>query len=91
MQKTLTKTKTTKVADLKFLRLPIDDLTKTILDEVKNDNPYFTDLDSVRWIIGKFYKNNSRKKMLTWLSQNVGSKDLPKMSEAEIFSQIQDI
>jgi hypothetical protein len=91
MQKTLTKSKTTKVADLKFLRLPIDDLTKTILDEVKNDNPYFTDLDSVRWIIGKFYKNNSRKKMLSWLSQNVKSQNLPKMTEDEIFLQIQDI
>jgi hypothetical protein len=89
MQKTLTKSK--KVKDLKFLRLPIDNLTKTILDEVKNDNPYFTDLDSVRWIIGKFYKNNSRQKMLSWLSQNVDSKNLPKMTEDEILSQIQNI
>jgi hypothetical protein len=89
MQKTLTRSK--KVKDLKFLRLPIDDLTKTILDEVKNDNPYFTDLDSVRWIIGKFYKNNSRQKMLSWLSKNVDSKNLPKMTEEEILSQIQDI
>jgi hypothetical protein len=88
MHKTLSKTK---VADLKFLRLPIDDLTKTILDEVKNDNPYFTDLDSVRWIIGKFYKSNSRQKLLNWLDQNVGSQNLPRMTEDEIFSQIKDI
>jgi uncharacterized membrane protein YgaE (UPF0421/DUF939 family) len=89
MQKT--QTKSTKVADLKFLRLPIDDLTKTILEEVKNDNPYFTDLDSIRWIMGKFYKNNSRKKLLAWMDQNVGSKNLPKMTEDEILLQIQDI
>jgi hypothetical protein len=89
MQKTLTKA--SKIADLKFLRLPIDDLTKTILNEVKSDNPYFSDLDSIRWIMGKFYKNNSRKKLLNWLDQNVGSKQLPKMTEDEIFAQIQDI
>ncbi len=86
-----TQTKTSKVSDLKFLRLPIDDLTANILNDVKNDNPYFTDLDSVRWILGKFYKNNSRQKLLSWLNKNVDSTELPIMSEDEIFSQIKDI
>jgi hypothetical protein len=94
MQKTKIQTKNetkTKVADLKFIRLPLDNLTKTILEDVKNENPYFTDLDSIRWIIGRFYKDNSRQKLLNWLDQNVKSKTLPKMTEEEILSQIQDI
>jgi hypothetical protein len=61
MQNTKPKTTKTKVADLKFLRLPIDDLTKSILDDLKNQNPYFSDLDCIRWILGKYYNEFVKK------------------------------
>jgi hypothetical protein len=89
--KTIENSTKTKVADLKFLRLPIDDLTKTILDDLKNQNPYFSDLDCVRYILGIFYKQNSRQKLLRWLDTNVATKNLPKMTEDEILKEIQDI
>jgi len=97
MQKTTQKTKsnTSKVRakpnkTQKFLRLPIDAKTDLLISDIISENPFFTPLDAIRFILGKHIKHNNRNKMLNWLKENVENKNLPKMSEDEIFTIVEN-
>ena len=98
MQKTIqsnTKDKTLKTAvkpssTQKFLRLPIDAKTDLLISDIINENPFFTPLDAIRYILGKHIRQNNRKRMLGWLKENVEDKNLPKMSEDEIFAIVEN-
>ena len=73
----------------KFLRLPIDSKTQLLIEDIIAENPFFTPLDAIRYILGKHIRQNNRKKMLDWLKQNVDGKNLPNMSEDEIFAIVE--
>ncbi len=85
MSKITSKTKTGK----KYLRLPIDDKTQQLIDEIISENPFFTPLDAIRFILGKHIQKSNKQKMLAWLKKNVKDKNLPAMSEDEIFEIIE--
>lgn len=59
--KTLEKAKTTKKMSkpVKYLRLPVDLKTQMYIDRVKRQNPYFSDVDVVFYMMGKYIVNNS--------------------------------
>jgi hypothetical protein len=88
---TKVRSKTKVKPSIKFLRLPMDTLTIKILGEIQAENPYFSELDALRYIIGKQIKNSNQNKLLTWLKTNVGSKQFPILSEDEIFAMSKGI
>ena len=46
-----------------YVQLPIDDATRELIDSVKFENPLFSDLDCVRYILGQKIFENEKKKM----------------------------
>jgi hypothetical protein len=73
----------------KFIRLPIDEITTGLLADVKARNPYFNDLDALRWILGKLAYQKNREKLINWIDSNVLQKpDLMRedLSEDEIYA-----
>jgi hypothetical protein len=59
--KTLEKAKTAKKMSkpVKYLRLPVDLKTQMYIDRVKKQNPYFSDVDVVFYMMGKYIVNNN--------------------------------
>jgi hypothetical protein len=59
--KTLEKAKTAKKMSkpVKYLRLPVDLKTQMYIDRVKRQNPYFSDVDVVFYMMGKYIVNNN--------------------------------
>ena len=85
--------KTAQVPKVKFLRLPMDEMTVNFLNSIQLENPYFSQLDALRYAIGKLIKNqnSNRTNLLEWLDKNVGAKAFPTMTEDEIFTISQNI
>ena len=84
--------KTTKSTQ-RYIRLPIDENTNQLLTLVQQDNPFFSDLDSVRYILGKFAKQNNinmnKLKLVKYLDKvKLKHVDTPVMSEVEIFNEL---
>lgn len=42
---------------VKFLRLPIDEMTVDFSSSIQLENPYFSQLDALRFALGKLIKN----------------------------------
>jgi hypothetical protein len=43
---------------VKYLRLPIDTKTQNLIDQVKLENPFFSDVDAVFYMAGKYAVTN---------------------------------
>ncbi|MBC7406528.1 MAG: hypothetical protein H7230_03610 [Candidatus Parcubacteria bacterium] len=51
--------KAVQIPKVKFLRLPMDEMTVNFLNIIQLENPYFSQLDALRYAIGKLIKNQS--------------------------------
>ena len=70
----------------KFLRLPVDEKTDRLIQDIIAENPFFTSLDAVRFVLGKFINQSSKRKSLAYFSKLKEIHiDTPKLSEDEIF------
>jgi hypothetical protein len=74
----------------KFLRLPVDEKTDKLIQDIIDENPFFTPLDAIRFILGKHIRQSSRQKMRQWLKINVGDKNLTEMDENQIFKFLEE-
>ena len=79
----------------KYIRIPVDDSTIYLLEEIKRENPFFSDVDSVRYILGKFAVQNNlqanrQKLMMSFEELKAMHKDTPKHTEEEIFQILRD-
>ena len=72
----------------RFLRLPLDEITTKFLDEIKAENPYFNELDALRFVIGKQIKLKSRTKMTNFLNSLPPAKH--NLSEDEIYKLVDE-
>lgn len=82
-------TKKTKIQ--KFLRLPIDEKTDRLIQDIIVENPFFTPLDAIRFILGKYIKQGSRQKALKYFAElKKIHKDTPNLSEDEIFKILEE-
>jgi hypothetical protein len=81
----------------KFIRVPIDEKTDALINEILRENPLFSQLDAIRYIIGKqiiFESQSKRYKarvdFVNWLrsldDQRVGE----ILSEDEQFQLLKD-
>jgi len=52
MSQTITKSR--------YIWLPVDAQTKQIIDTVRANNPYFSDLDAIKYIVGKYIVTQQR-------------------------------
>jgi len=79
----------------KYIRLPLDENISKLIALVQSENPFFTELDVIRYILGRYVTQNQnshyRDKFLNWLDTNVGQKQLPKMSEEQIFQTLNSV
>jgi|GEM_PF-4409089 len=70
----------------KFLRLPVDEKTDRLIQDIIAENPFFTPLDAVRFILGKYIKQSNQRKSLVYFSKlKELHSDTPKLSEDQIF------
>lgn len=51
--------KAVQIPKVKFLRLPMDEMTVNFLNIIQLENPYFSQLDALRYAIGKLIKNQN--------------------------------
>lgn len=81
------KTKSVKKPKIqKFLRLPVDEKTDRLIQDIIAENPFFTPLDAIRFILGKFIKQGNQRKSLVYFSKlKELHSDTPKLSEDQIF------
>jgi hypothetical protein len=89
LTKTIVKTGVKTKLVPKFIRLPIDEITTGLLSGVKARNPYFNDLDALRWILGKLAYQKNREKLSNWIDTNVLQKSELQgldMTEDEIYA-----
>lgn len=80
---------------VKYIRIPVDENTIFLLEEIKRENPFFSDVDSVRYILGKFaiqnnIQANRQKLMMNFEELKALHKNTPKYSEDEIFQILRD-
>ncbi len=45
----------------KFIRLPLDDLMMSIIQPIMDENPFFSELDAIRFLIGRQIKETHLK------------------------------
>ena len=82
-------------ANVKYLRLPLDKDTLELIKSVQNDNPFLSELEVMRYILGKFAIQNSYikpKTKLIKLLQELKQKHLntSKLSEKEVFKILEE-
>lgn len=82
-------------SSVKYLRLPLDEDTLGLIKSVQNDNPFLSELEVMRYILGKFAIQNSYKKpktKLIKLFQELKQKHLntSKLSEEEVFKILEE-
>jgi translation initiation factor IF-3 len=87
----------TKVAQ-KYIRIPIDVNIEDLLQKVRDNNPFFSDLDSIRFILGQFaIQNNYTTKGSTRLSNLLDQMSgihknvlkTPKMTDEQMFAALE--
>ena len=49
----LTKTKASN--SIKYIRIPVDTKTQSFLDQIKSNNPLFSDVDAAKFSMGKYF------------------------------------
>ena len=93
VSKTKKKSPTSKT--VKYLRLPLDQDTLELIKSVQNDNPFLSELEVMRYILGRFAVQNSYQspkaqllKMFDELMEK--HKNTPKLSEDEIFKILEE-
>jgi hypothetical protein len=81
---TKTKTPTKK---FNYLRVPLDDNFNNGLQLILNDNPFFSQADAVKYVLGKYIKqnySNTKVSKLSNLIKKIGSKTFEKeISESQ--------
>jgi hypothetical protein len=90
---TIAKNTTKKLNPIKYLRLPVDLKTQMYINQIKRQNPYFSDVDVVFYMMGKYIVNNNSP-----LNESINifdrlreiHKDTPEMTEDEIFQILKD-
>ena len=90
---TITKNTIKKPKPIRYLRLPVDLKTQMYINQIKRQNPYFSEVDVVFYMMGKYIVNNSNP-----LNESTNifdrlreiHKDTPEMTEDEIFQILKD-
>jgi hypothetical protein len=87
-------TKTKKITKpAKYIRLLIDSKTQLCIDEVKRENPLFSDADVLYYTLGKYVvtdKGYVKKPDDIFERIRFLNKDEPELSEDEIFQILKD-
>jgi hypothetical protein len=94
--KTLEKSEITKKLSkpVKYLRLPVDLKTQMYINQVKRENPYFSDVDVVFYMMGKYIVNtgfiNKPSNVRIGEILNEVNPNQSNLSEDEIFQILKD-
>jgi hypothetical protein len=84
-----------KQSSVRYVRLPVDQSIDLLISKIQSENPFFSELDCIRYIMGKFAtQNNYNIQTKTKLKQTFDNlvkihSKTPKMSEQEIFDILQ--
>jgi hypothetical protein len=90
-----TKKKSSTTSSIKYLRLPLDQDTLELIKSVQSDNPFLSELEVMRYILGKFAiqnSYNSPKAKLIRLFDELKQKHLntSKLKEEEVFKILEE-
>ena len=75
---------------VKYLRLPLDQDTLELIKSVQNENPFLSELEVMRYILGKFaiqnsYKNPKAKLIIMLEELKQKHQNTLELSEEEVF------
>ena len=85
-----TKKKSPVSKTVKYLRLPLDQDTSELIKSVQNENPFLSELEVMRYILGKFaiqnsYKNPKAKLIIMLEELKQKHQNTLELSEEEVF------
>lgn len=79
-----TLTKKSKTSQIKYIRIPVDSKTKTFLDKIKLENPLFSDVDSFKFVLGKYFtSSNQPNNVFDKIRAQLANE--PELTEDQIF------
>ena len=80
----------------RYIRFPVDATIDQLFSQLKSENPFFSELDIVRFILGKFARQNEYQLQPESKFDNVFGqlkelhKDTPPMTEDQIFKILEN-